>query len=109
MQGEFFMFKKKHGCPAPPQPKVLGRLIRSAELPLEILEGLPAIELRGNREAVVEHCESVVEYSQERVRLRAKSFLLEFTGRNLRLNCMTDESAVITGFITGIGLAQQGG
>ena len=52
MQGEFFMFKKKRGCPAPPQPKVLGRLIRSAELPLEVIEGLPAIELRGNREAV---------------------------------------------------------
>lgn len=102
------MWKKKRGCPAPPQPKVLGRISRSLELPMEVLERLPAIELRGNREAVVEHSESVLEYSLTRVRLRAGPLTIEFTGRNLRLNCMTDESVIVTGYITAIAMTQQG-
>lgn len=102
------MWKKKRRCPAPPQPKVLGRIGRSLELPLEVLERLPLIELRGNREAVVEHCESVLEYSLERVRLRAGPLTLEFTGRNLRLDCMTDEGVVVTGYISAIAMTQQG-
>lgn len=102
------MWKKKHYRPAPPQPKVMGRIGRSLELPLEVLERLPNIELRGNREAVVEHCECVMEYTGDRVRLRAATLALEFTGRNLRLTCMTDENVIVTGYITGIAMKQEG-
>lgn len=101
------MWKKRRRCPAPPQPKVLGRISRTLELPMEVLEGLPNIELRGNREAVLEHCEGILEYSEERVRIRAGVLILEFTGRNLRLNCMTDENVIVTGYITGIGIKQE--
>lgn len=101
------MWKKKRQCPAPPQPKVMGRFSRSLELPVEVLEGLPNMELRGNREAVIEHCESVLEYTGEKVRIRAGKLTLEFTGRHLRLNCMTDENVVVTGYITGLGMKQE--
>ena len=74
-------------------------LSQSLELPLEVLESMPELVLRGNREAVVSHCVSILEYNDQKVRIAANHVQLQFIGRNLQLTCMTDESVVITGFL----------
>lgn len=103
------MWKKRHPCKSQPQPKVIGKLGNSLELPLELLEKLPSLELQGNREAVVEHCDGVLSYDDKQIRIQAGELILEFNGRNLKLCCMTDESIVITGYFTGLGFRKQGG
>ncbi len=60
------------------------------------------IELKGNREAVVEGCSGVLEYDTGVVRVRAGKLTVRFSGRGLVIQCLTTDSLVVTGFITGI-------
>jgi YabP family. len=60
------------------------------------------IELNGNREAVVEGCSGVLEYDTGVVRVRAGKLTVRFTGRGLVIQSLTEDSLVVSGFITGI-------
>ncbi len=84
---------------------VPGLIARSLELPVDVLEGLPQIELLGNQEAVIEHCQNVLEYNDQVVRIRAGRLVLKFTGRGLRLRTMTGDSIVVEGFFTSVEFA----
>lgn len=57
------------------------------------------IELSSNREAVIEGCRGVLEYTPERVRLSCGSKVVRFVGDALELRCVTDSTAVVTGRI----------
>ena len=78
---------------------------RTLELPVNVMEGLPEIELLGNKEAVVEHCQGILEYDDTVVRINTGKMVLKFTGRNLRLKTMTDESVIVEGSFTTIEFA----
>lgn len=60
------------------------------------------IELLGNREAVVEGCGGILEYDDDVVRVRAGRLIVRFTGRNLKIRCMTADSLVVEGFLCGM-------
>lgn len=60
------------------------------------------MELNGNREAVVEGCGGILEYDASVVRVKAGKMILRFTGRGLVIQCLTADSLVVSGFITGI-------
>lgn len=57
------------------------------------------VEISSNKEAVVEGCKGVLEYTPERVRLSCGSKILCFVGDALELRCVTDSTAVVTGRI----------
>ena len=69
---------------------------------LEHAVGGPHIELLGNREAVVEGCQGILEYDDDVVRVRAGRLVVRFTGRGLRIRCMTADSLVVEGFLRGM-------
>lgn len=60
------------------------------------------MEINGNTEAIVEGCSGVLEYDTGTVRVRTGRMTVRFQGRNLAINCLTADSLVVTGFITGI-------
>lgn len=60
------------------------------------------IELTGNRSAVVDGCDGIVDYDGEKVILRTGRLTVRFSGRDLRLKRLTENSAVIEGIITGL-------
>ena len=60
------------------------------------------MEFRGNREVVLEDCRGILEYDTDVVRVRAGKLIIRFTGRGLTIKCMTADSMVVEGFITGI-------
>lgn len=60
------------------------------------------IQLTGNRSAVVEGCDGIVDYDEEKVIVRAGRLTVRFLGRNLRLKRLTEDSAVIEGFINAV-------
>lgn len=62
-------------------------------------QGGPVVELYGNRRAVVDGCDGIVDYDQEKVVLRAGRLTLEIQGEGLRLTRLTENSAVIQGRI----------
>ena len=64
--------------------------------------GNSVIELTGNRFAVVDGCDGIVDYNDEKVVLRTGRLTVNFSGRNLRLKRLTENSAVVEGFISSL-------
>ena len=60
------------------------------------------MEINGNTEVVVEGCNGVLEYDTDVVRIKTSKLIVRFTGRGLVIQCLTADSLVVTGFITGI-------
>ncbi len=60
------------------------------------------IELLGNRQAVVEGSQGILEYGDDVVRVRAGKLAVRFRGRNLKIRCMTADSLVVEGFLLGM-------
>ena len=57
----------------------------------------PQIVLQADREAVIEGCLGIVEYTTEYIHLQAKDMDLKFYGQNLNLVSFIGESVMITG------------
>ena len=60
---------------------------------------LATIQLTGNRRAVVEGCDGVVDYGEEQVLVRLGRRVVTLTGRRLRLVRLTEDSAVVEGVL----------
>ena len=91
------------------QKESLQRLVsKTLELPEGLLEGMPQLELLGNREAVVERCQTVLEYTDQVIRLRAAKLTLRFCGRDLRMRRFNETGLTITGYLTSIEFSQMG-
>ncbi|NBJ88712.1 YabP/YqfC family sporulation protein [Acutalibacter sp. 1XD8-36] len=64
--------------------------------------GGAVISVTGNRSAVVDGCDGIVDYDEERVVLRTGRLTVRITGRRLRLTKLTQSSAMIEGVIMGL-------
>lgn len=60
------------------------------------------IQLTGNRLAIVDGCDGIVDYDDDKVILRTGRLTVRFSGRGLRLKKLTESSAVIEGFFTSV-------
>lgn len=69
--------------------------------PPSLLSGF-RLEISGNREAVLEGCGGVLEYSEETIRVRAGKMSVRFSGRGLKIKCLTADSFVVEGYLTGL-------
>ena len=88
---------------APQYKKTNIEKIESAlELPSGMFGGLAHIELSGNREAIIEGCKGVLEYDENLVRINTGKMIIRFLGRDLTIRNLTDNSAIIEGYITSI-------
>lgn len=61
--------------------------------------GGAVISITGNRSAVVDGCDGVLDYDSERVVLRTGRLTVRVTGRDLRLTRLTGSSAMVEGII----------
>ena len=64
--------------------------------------GGAVISITGNRHVVIDGCDGVVDYDEEKVILRTGRLTVRIGGRNLRLTSLTANSAVVQGLISGI-------
>lgn len=60
------------------------------------------MEINGNREVVLEGCQGVLEYDTDVVRVKTEKMVIRFSGRCLVIRCLTADSLVVQGFLTGI-------
>lgn len=72
------------------------------DIPASAVNSIPQIEISGNREAIVEGCQGVMEYDENVVKLSTGQMSIRFTGRNLQIRVLTHSSAVVHGFISNI-------
>ncbi|MBR2407013.1 MAG: YabP/YqfC family sporulation protein [Clostridia bacterium] len=81
---------------------VCRRIEERLDLPTGVLSTAPRMELFGNRRVVIEGCESILEYDEDRIRLRTAAGVVRFTGCELCMTCRTPEHAVITGRLVSV-------
>ena len=60
------------------------------------------MEINGTQEVIVDGCSGVLEYNTDVVRIKTGKLVVRFTGRGLVIKCLTADSLVVTGFLTGI-------
>ncbi|WP_158590883.1 YabP/YqfC family sporulation protein [Acutalibacter sp. 1XD8-33] len=61
--------------------------------------GGAVISVTGNRSAIVDGCDGVLDYDEEKVILRTGRLTVRISGRRLRLTRLTESSAIIEGII----------
>lgn len=64
--------------------------------------GGAVISITGNRGAVVDGCDGVMDYDEEKVVLRTGRLTVRISGKCLRLTRLTESSAVIQGIISAV-------
>lgn len=60
------------------------------------------IELKGNREVIIEGCKNIAQYDENMIQVNMNKMSISFFGRNLEIKCLNYDSLVIKGFITSI-------
>jgi len=69
------------------------------ELPGGLLEGGPHIEMRSNREAVIDGRCTVLEYEDCLIRINTGKGIIRFCGRGLQIKNLSSDGMIIEGFI----------
>ena len=82
--------------------KVSEKICDCLEISSDILSDIPRFTINDNREVQIENYKSVIEYTQENVRLGAKKYEINISGEELTIVCITDEQIYIKGKIAKI-------
>lgn len=72
------------------------------ELSGKASNNVPYIEFLGNREAVVDGCKGVLEYTESGIALNAGSCVLHFFGQNLTIRAYAESQTEICGEIQSV-------
>lgn len=75
---------------------------RSLDIPQDTFGGCAHIELRGNREAIVDGCCGVLEYCDDAITLNTGRLTVRFRGCDLTILSMQNGQAVIKGMISSL-------
>lgn len=86
----------------PGEKKKPFRLTGAAEEPAVAFLSTVRVELLGNRQAVVDGCRGIIEYSDSCIRLSAQGLILKFTGTGLEIRAFTENEAIVSGTILGL-------
>ena len=70
------------------------------DIPQDSFSGYAHIELCGNREAIVEGCLGILEYSECSVAINTGKLTVRFNGSDLTITSMQDSLTVIKGILT---------
>ena len=79
--------RRTRTCPPPSRAAAVTRRVEEVlELPEGALGNCARLEMAGNRRVVIEGCRGII----------------RFMGRGLVMNCLTEDCAVITGFLLSV-------
>ncbi|MDR2655862.1 MAG: YabP/YqfC family sporulation protein [Oscillospiraceae bacterium] len=79
-----------------------GRLAEFLAVPQAAISAESHIEIRGNKEAIIEGAQGVLEYCDETIKISLDRKAVKFSGRSLNLKGMDGDSIIIDGFILSI-------
>lgn len=75
------------------------KLTQALEVPAPALTKTALIQLLGNRECIVEGCQGILEYSDDKIKLNIGNGVLIFFGDNLTIRALNGDGAVVEGRI----------
>ena len=90
------MRKKERKTKKQTSPEKLAKIL---DVPQNMFESYSQIVLSGNREAILDGCQGVIEYEDDFIKLKIGKQMVKFTGQNLQIKCMTGENVNIDGVI----------
>ncbi len=82
--------------------RILDSISRSLDLPQDTVSGYAHIEISGNREAIIEGCQGVLEYGDSVIALNTGKLTVRVCGCELTIVSMQSGQAVIKGIITSV-------
>lgn len=59
-------------------------------------------EIKSNRQAVIEGCQSIEQYDENMVKIKVQKMYVSFFGKDLNIKCLGFDALIIDGFITSI-------
>lgn len=80
----------------------LEKAARKLELPSALLANVTHMEFNGNSQVTVEGCGGILEYSGEVIRVKTGKMVTKFSGRNLQIRCLREDSLLVEGFVTAV-------
>ncbi len=60
------------------------------------------IEMRSNRELMLEGCQKIEEYDENIVKIKVPKMWISVFGRNLELRCLTPDSLIVSGVVSSV-------
>ena len=84
------------------QGGILGGVAELFDLPVDVVAGLPRLEMVGGRQLYLEHHTGILSYSEEQIDVNTPSGVLRVRGERLSLLAMTAEELRIGGRIEGV-------
>lgn len=70
--------------------------------PLNFANENSNFEIIGNKEVKIEGCRKILDFSDKNIKILAKNMSVSFSGRNLNIKCLTQDSLLISGFMNSI-------
>lgn len=74
------------------------------DLPVDVVAGLPILELTGDRELRLEGYKGVLFCEKEEIQVDGGKWMLRVRGRGLEIRAMRERELLISGWITGLDL-----
>lgn len=62
----------------------------------------PRIEIVGNRNVIIDGCDGIIDYDDEKVSVKLGRLKVDISGKSLRLKVLTLNSAIIEGYIRSV-------
>lgn len=81
---------------------IIESITRSLDLPQDAVSGYAHVEISGNREAIIEGCQGVLEYGDSLIALNTGRLTVRICGCGLTIVSMQNGQAIIKGTITGV-------
>ena len=90
---------KKNNGKEPHGDIVRKKIAEAADVPKDVVLGMPLVSLTGKAELCIENYRGILEYTEELIRIRTKEGVLRVTGRRMRIEYYLDDEMQITGNI----------
>lgn len=73
------------------------RMADAANLPKDVVLGVPILNLTGHYEVNIENYRGILEYTEQLIRINVRSGQIRITGKSLEINYYTTTDMKITG------------
>lgn len=78
------------------------RTAKAAEIPKDVIMGMPVLTVTGDREMSVENYGGIIEYTEQIVRIRTKAGQIIINGKKLHIDYYTNDDMKIVGVFTSL-------
>ena len=85
---------------------ILAKTAELLDLPMDVVAGLPSMELLGNRQLFLSRHQGIMSYSDAAIDINCGKLLVRVRGTGLQLLSMTSDELRIGGVIEGVELSR---